>query len=150
MIATHSETPPAAMPPPSLAAGLVVAASAALGTWFWLAGPASFLKALLVMAIVLGLQRSAFLHRQPLARAFVIEAALAGGALCAAFLLYDGSTFGTVLAMWSFWLIQAGYALVPRASREPGRGVSVSADDRRSDPFDRAHDAALAILNHRP
>jgi len=120
------------------------AAGAALA--FVLATPVAWLMppplvALALTPLLLGIVRSALLYAQPFARALLVESGLGLASLLAIVFFYDGGLLGTVLAAWAFWLVQSAFALIPRESRPP--------DDRPVDPFDRAHAAALTILDRR-
>jgi hypothetical protein len=120
-----------------VAATLVTAALAVPIAWV---RPAPFV-AFLGMAALLGVVRSALLYPQSFPRALLLEAVLAGVGLGAVLLFHDGSLVGSVFSMWSFWLIQAGFAL---------RAVeSSSRPEPAGDPFDRAHAAAVVILEQR-
>lgn len=99
------------------------------------------LTAFAVMALLLGVCRSAILHPEPFARALLVEAAFGTAGFTALVLCYDGSLAGSVFGLWSFWLIQVGFSLIPE---EPS-----FSDERGVDAFERAHAAALALLDRR-
>ena len=99
------------------------------------------LAAFAVMSLLLGISRSAILHPEPLARALLVEAAFGSAGFTALVLCYDGSLTGAVFGLWSFWLIQAGFSLVPEEASSP--------DEQSVDAFERAHAAALALLDRR-
>jgi hypothetical protein len=102
--------------------------------------PAPFV-AFLGMSVLLGVVRSTLLYPRPFARALVLEAALALAGLGPVFLFYDGGLVGAVFALWSFWLIQAGFAL---SWGEPSRPA-----ERSVDPFDRSYAAAVSLVEQR-
>jgi hypothetical protein len=77
-------------------------------------------------------------HRVALRRSLGIEALGVAAALLAAYWLYDGSRFGFALAVWGFWLVQAGMALVLQPAVELTRP--------KGDAFDRAHERARELL----
>jgi hypothetical protein len=54
---------------------------------------------------------------------------------------HDGSITGAVFGLWAFWLVQAGFCLVPGERPPPG--------ERTADPFERAQAAALLVLHRR-
>jgi hypothetical protein len=99
------------------------------------------LVAFLGMSVLLAVVRSTLLYPRPFANALMLEAALAVAGLGPVLLFYDGGLVGAVFALWSFWLIQAGFALHP--------GESSGRDDRPIDPFEREHAAAITILEGR-
>nr|PZN27043.1 MAG: hypothetical protein DIU78_06135 [Pseudomonadota bacterium] len=120
--------------------GVVAAVLAAL-----LAAPVALLRpdALVVLAVVplvLGVVRGAVLFPRPLARTLAYEMVFAFASLLVVAILYEPGLFGVTLSAWGFWLVQAGHALVPG-----DRAVNES----ETDPFERAHAAALAILDRR-
>jgi len=88
--------------------------------------------------VVLGITRSALLHPRPFARALGCEVVLALPAAGALALLYDGSLLGSALAVWSFWLVQSAFALLP------GRDVARAPD--APDPFETAAAAAERLM----
>lgn len=99
------------------------------------------LVALAVTPFVLGVVRGAVLFPRPFARALAYEMGLAAASGLVAALFYEPGLVGVSLSAWGFWLVQAGYALVPgRPPRFAEAGV---------DPFEQAHAAALAVLERR-
>jgi hypothetical protein len=88
--------------------------------------------------VALGLIRSALLYPRPLARALVFELALALAAGVALALLHDGSLAGNALGVWSFWLVQSAFALLP--------GDSPARDPDARDPFETAAAAAERVM----
>jgi hypothetical protein len=90
--------------------------------------------------VILAIARSAFIYPRPFARALVYELLVNGLATIAALVLYDRSAIGAAFSLWSFWLVQAGFALVPGAAHACADPI---------DPFDRAHAAAIAVLERR-
>lgn len=87
---------------------------------------------------ILALVRSAYLFPKPLARALFFELVFNVGALFALGFFYDGGAIGCAFASWSFWLIQSAFALLP--------GSRSAAQVGPSDPFERAHAAAIQLL----
>jgi len=92
------------------------------------------------LGIVLAVARSGVLHRMSGARAVVIEAALVAGGLVFARWLAGPSLLSLMLALWGFLLVQSLYFLVG------GRRARRSESGWR-DPFEAAHDRALALLD---
>jgi hypothetical protein len=67
---------------------------------------------------------------------------LLGAALGAARLFGSGGPFGLALGLWMYFLVQSAYFLFLRPQvRSHGTAAS--------DPFDEAHQRALALLEHR-
>ena len=66
------------------------------------------------------------------------ELAIAAGALGAAALMFDSSELGTVLAVWSFWLVQAAGTLFAPAAQQH--------EPAATDPFEQAYAAAMQSL----
>jgi hypothetical protein len=94
-----------------------------------------------VMSLLLGISRSAILHPEPFARALLVEAAFGSAGFTALVLCYDGTLAGAVFGLWTFWLVQAGFSLVPEEPSTP--------DEQSVDAFERAHSAAVALLDRR-
>jgi hypothetical protein len=94
--------------------------------------------AVLGALIALGLTRSALLYPRPFARALAFELALALPSTIAFALLHDGAPIGNSLALWSFWLVQSAFALLPGQ-------VDGSAGLER-DPFEAAISAADELM----
>ena len=98
---------------------------------------------LIALALVtLGLCRSAVLYPRPFVRALACELFFVGAGALGAFVWFDWSAVGVCLSTWSFWLVQAGFALTATSSAAREEGPS--------DPFERAHAAAEAVLAGRP
>ena len=71
--------------------------------------------------------------------ALSIEVGVGVGALIAAGSLYDGTSFGVSLALWGFWLVHSGRALL---------GARRFADAKvRVDPFEAAMQRAQRLLD---
>jgi hypothetical protein len=87
---------------------------------------------------ILALVRSAYLFPKPLGRALFFELAFNVAALGALGFFYDAGPIGCAFASWSFWLIQSAFALLPGVRSAPTAGPS--------DPFERAHAAAIQLL----
>jgi len=90
--------------------------------------------------VVLGIVRSGVSFPRPLARALGYELSFALLSIGAAWTVYEPSLIGVPCAIWTFWLVQSGFALVPGAVRDPSP---------TTDPFDRAHRQALSVLERR-
>jgi hypothetical protein len=88
--------------------------------------------------IALGLTRSAVLYPRPFARALAFELALALPSATAFAVLHDGAPIGDSLAVWSFWLVQSAFALLPGKTGE-GHGLE-------RDPFEAAVSAADELM----
>ena len=93
-------------------------------------------------AVLLGLVRSTLLYPAPFARALLTEACLGCAGLLALAYFDDGGITGAVFGLWSFWLVQAAFCLVPGESPPPHA-------QRPVDPFERAQAAALLVLDRR-
>ena len=91
------------------------------------------------LAVVLGVSRSGFLYRTTAARAVVTEGALIVGGLLFAYSLSGPSLRAIVLCVWSFFLVQSLFFLVPGARHR-------TQDATRGDAFAAAHARALALL----
>lgn len=122
---------------PRLRRGLIAAALAAT-----LALLATLLRpgpetALLVVAVILGLVRSGVLYPRPLVRALWLELVFAVLGVLPAAWLYDGSGFGLAFASWTYWLVQAAFALTSEGGAR---------DLPPADPFTSAHAAAVQVL----
>ncbi len=90
-------------------------------------------------AVALAVLRSGFLYRSRPLRGLLIEGLLAGGGLAFAGLLAGSSLLGTALAIWGFFLVQSLFFLAG--------GVAERSDDGpAADPFDRAREQALALI----
>jgi hypothetical protein len=94
----------------------------------------------LAAAIGLGVLRSGLLYRARFARALALEGALLCGGLLIAGRLFDGSLTSTVLAIWSFYLVQSAFFAVAGITARPDHARDV-------DPFDSARARALALLD---
>lgn len=125
---------------PSLRAGVL---AALLGCGLGLLGvlsDASVETAALVAVLALGLGRSALSHPRPLLRALWFELSISVVAWLLLVGLHDGSLLGDALCVWSFWLVQSAYALLP-AQRPAHAHVA--------DGFELASQAAERILQGR-
>ena len=91
-------------------------------------------------ALALGLVRSGVLHRTHPAWAFAIEAALLGGGLAVAKLLFAPGALGPALALWGFFLVQSVFFAIGGARL---RG----ADRAPCDRFESARRRTLALLD---
>ncbi|MCG8456020.1 MAG: hypothetical protein MI919_07040 [Holophagales bacterium] len=100
---------------------------------------ASLETRLLGAALTLALIRSGWLFRRRGFRTVAVELALAAAGLLLAAALAGGTVLGWGLATWTFFLIQSLYFLI--ADVEP-RSEATSRD-----PFERARDRALAVLD---
>jgi hypothetical protein len=94
--------------------------------------------ALLGSLAVLGLARSALLYPRPFARALAFELGLGLLSVAAFALMHDGGPIGNSLAVWSFWLVQSAFALLPGSMRTD--------DTLERDPFETAVAAADALM----
>lgn len=92
---------------------------------------------LVLTPVVLGIVRSGVLYPRPLARALAYELTFALASVGAAWTFYEPSLIGVPCAIWTFWLVQSAFALMPSAVREEAASV---------DPFERAHRQAVAVL----
>jgi len=131
---------------PLFVAPSVQRGAAATAVAFALAIPVACLRpapsmAFARMALLLATVRSTLLYPQPFARALLTEAAFGCLGLLALVYFYDGGLSGAVFGLWSFWLVQAGFCFVPGEDNPP--------EDRPADPFERAHAAALLVLDRR-
>lgn len=90
-------------------------------------------------ALLLGLGRSVFLHPNRPARAVALEVVLVGGGLALGRVLLGASVLDVGLAVWGFFLVQSLFFLVGREQA----GVQTTIE---GDPFERARDEAVAIL----
>jgi hypothetical protein len=107
-----------------------------------IAAPIAFLirdggTLLVLTPVVLGIVRSGVLYPRPLARALVYELGFALFSVGAAWTSYEASLIGVPCAIWTFWLVQSAFALMPSAVREEAASV---------DPFERAHRLAVSML----
>ncbi|MGC4094929.1 MAG: hypothetical protein QM756_44830 [Polyangiaceae bacterium] len=96
---------------------------------------------LALSAVNLGLCRSALLYRRSLARSLLFEVAFLGCGALVAWIWVDGGVLGWCAALWSFWLVQAGFSLTT-STETAGPQLPV-------DPFERAQAVAEAILGGR-
>lgn len=119
--------------------GGAMALALALGAPIALAGANSSVTLALAL-VVLALTRSARLYRRPFARALLFELVFLGAGLLLAVFFYDGGLAGVAFASWAFWLVQAGFALTATSSSDR---------DPPADAFERAHAAAVAVLERR-
>jgi len=90
-------------------------------------------------ALALGVARGALLQRARPARALVAEVALLGAGLLLARWLATPGLLGIALAVWGFFLVQAGFFLVP-GERER------RADAAGGDGFEHARRRLVALL----
>ena len=88
--------------------------------------------------VVLGITRSALLYPRPLVRALAFEIALALPAAAAVVLVHDDSLLGNAVAVWSFWLVQSAFALLPGGAAAP--------DQAPHDAFETAAAAAEQLM----
>jgi hypothetical protein len=96
--------------------------------------------ALLAAIAILAIGRSLLSERaRPLARVLFAELALGVLAFWAFAALRDGQLFGEVLAVWAFWLVQSGFALVMHSAAQDQHD--------RVDPFDAARAAAERLMS---
>jgi hypothetical protein len=124
---------------PSVRQGFAAAAAFGLGVGALALVAPSDRDVVLAAALGLGVVRSGLLYRSRFARALVIEAALLCSGLLCAGKLFDGSIVSTVLAIWSFFLVQSAFFAVG--------GVAARTDEPNDvDPFDAARARALAVL----
>lgn len=93
----------------------------------------------LVLAVVLGIARSAFLYRTRPARALVTESVLVALGLVFARFLAGPTLSAVMLAIWGFFLVQSVFFLVGGVSTRVAAG-------RHPDPFEEAHGRAMALL----
>ena len=112
----------------ALAAGLVVASVAS-----------SDLVLLAGLGVVVSTARSGFLYRASALRAFGFESILLAGSVWFAADVIGPTLIGCALSIWAFFLVQSCFFLLPRPQ---------SGDVWRhaTDPFDGAHQRALALL----
>jgi hypothetical protein len=92
--------------------------------------------------VILALARSAVLYPRPFARALVAEVKLLCQGVFAALIWADLGSAGVLFMAWSFWLVQAGFALL--APSAPSR------QEVAMDPFELARHRAEAVLAGRP
>lgn len=90
--------------------------------------------------VVLGIVRSGVLYPRPLPRALAYELSFALISVGAAWSVYEPSLLGVPCAIWTFWLAQSAFTLMPSSVREEPGNV---------DPFERAHRQALTLLERR-
>ncbi len=93
----------------------------------------------LLVGVALAVCRSGVLYRARPARALVAEVALVGAGLWLARAWFDGSALSGALAVWGFFLVQSLFFLAG--------GVGERPEAAEGDPFDRARERALALLN---
>ena len=93
----------------------------------------------LVLAVLVAVARSGFLHRCAPARGVAIEAIVAGGGLLFARFLYGPSLAALVLSLWGFFLAQSLHVLLG--------GAVATRVSPRPDPFQDAYGRALALLD---
>ena len=96
-------------------------------------------EAILGAALILAVARSGFLYRGRPARAVVLEAALVLGGLLFARALAGPSLLSAGLAIWAFFLVQSLFFLA-------GGVREREAEEPRVDPFERARERALALM----
>ena len=92
--------------------------------------------------VILALARSAVLYPRPFARALVAEVTFLGLGVFVALIWTDLGSAGVLFMAWSFWLVQAGFALL--APSAP------STQEAPMDPFEQAQRRAEAVLAGRP
>jgi hypothetical protein len=97
--------------------------------------------ALLAGLCMLGVGRSGMSYPRPFARALAVELSLGLCASLAALFFYDLGLFGSALAVWSFWLVQSTFSLLP--------GRSLAAEAPAGDAFDQARAAAERLMHAR-
>ena len=97
--------------------------------------------ALLGALAVLSLARNALLYPRPFARALACELGLGLLSVAAFALMHDGGPIGNSLAVWSFWLVQSAFALLPGSTR--------TEQTLERDPFETAVAAADALMQGR-
>ncbi len=83
--------------------------------------------------------RSGVLYRQRTLRALVAEAGLTAGGLALASFLAAGGLVSWALAAWGYFLVQSVFFLVG--------GVQPRREGGPSDPFDRAREELLTLIN---
>ena len=91
------------------------------------------------LTCVVALVRSGLASESRRVRSLVVEAVLGGTSLVFAAWLATPGWLGSAAALWGYVLVQSLYFLIPR-SRESSRG------ETEGDPFDRARDRLLAML----
>lgn len=124
---------------PSWRQSVATAAAASLASVLALMMGAGLAEIVIIAAAFLALARSGFLYRSRPARAVVLEAALlVGGLLCARFLAAP-TVLGFGLGVWGFLLVQSLFFLAGGVDERP-------ADEPALDPFERARQDALAVL----
>lgn len=92
--------------------------------------------------VILALARSAVLYPRPFARALVAEVMFLGLGVFVALIWTGLGSAGILFMAWSFWLVQAGFALL--APSAP------STQEVPTDPFEQAQRRAEAVLAGRP
>lgn len=122
--------------------GVVVSAVAAAAAAAIALAARSTAELALGLGVLLGVGRSAFLHRAPAARAALTEAVLVGGGLLFARFLAGRTPLALVLSLWGFFLVQSAYFLIGGARPRAAAG-------RAPDAFEDAYGRALALLDRR-
>jgi hypothetical protein len=92
------------------------------------------------LALLLALIRSGLGPAMRPARAIVVELGLLGGGLAMAVWLSGAGWFGQALGLWGYALVQSLYFLVP------GRRSPRALQSSHGDPFDRARDRLINLL----
>lgn len=87
--------------------------------------------------VVLGIVRSGVLYPRPLPRALMYELAFAMVSVATAWTFYEPSLVGVPCAIWTFWLVQSAFTLMPSSVRNEPANV---------DPFERAHRQAVSVM----
>ena len=92
--------------------------------------------------VILALARSAVLYPRPFARALLAEVTFLGLGVFVALIWTDLGSAGILFMAWSFWLVQAGFALLAPSV--------LSTQEAPTDPFERAQRRAEAVFAGRP
>ncbi len=93
------------------------------------------------LALLLAFLRSGLGPSMRPARAVVVEVGLLGGGLAMAVWLAGAGWFGQALGLWGYALVQSLYFLVP------GRASPRFEQSSDGDPFDRARDRLINLLD---
>ncbi len=93
------------------------------------------------LALLLACLRSGLGPSMRPARAVVVEVGLLGGGLAMAVWLAGAGWFGQALGLWGYALVQSLYFLVP------GRASPRFEQSSDGDPFDRARDRLINLLD---
>jgi hypothetical protein len=92
------------------------------------------------LAVVIALVRSLVFYRAAGLRGIVVEVALTLGGAIAATVVLGPSIFSLAAAVWTYFLVQSGFGLVPAMSSRMG-------GDGLKDPFDRATAQLESLLD---